>query len=81
MPRRGSRSCRGELKSFVDKVAKREVRPPSSQNRGLRVTDGAYSHLQTEHSEAERGLQEERATLTQFDTELRDLDEVVKVKK
>jgi len=36
---------------------------------------------QAEHGEAERRLQEERATLTQFDTELRELDEVVKAKK
>ena len=34
-----------------------------------------------EHGEAERRLQEERATLTRFDTELRELDEVIKAKK
>jgi len=37
--------------------------------------------LQAEHAEAERRLQEERATLTRFDAELRDLDEVIKAKK
>jgi structural maintenance of chromosome 2 len=36
---------------------------------------------QAEHGEAESRLQEERATLTRFDTELRDLDEVIKAKK
>ena len=36
---------------------------------------------QAEHGEAERRLQEERATLTRFDTELRELDEVIKAKK
>jgi hypothetical protein len=36
---------------------------------------------QTEHGQAEGRLQEERATLTRFDTELRDLDEVIKAKK
>ncbi|KAH9968264.1 hypothetical protein BC827DRAFT_1263973 [Russula dissimulans] len=34
-----------------------------------------------EHGEAEGRLREERATLTRFDTELRDLDEVIKAKK
>jgi structural maintenance of chromosome 2 len=34
-----------------------------------------------EHGEAERRLQEERVTLTRFDAELRDLDEVIKAKK
>jgi structural maintenance of chromosome 2 len=37
--------------------------------------------MQAEHAEAERRLQEERATLTRFDTELRELDEVIKAKK
>ena len=36
---------------------------------------------QAEHGEAERRLQEERATLTRFDTELRELDDVIKAKK
>ncbi|KAI0247376.1 condensin complex subunit SMC2 [Lactifluus subvellereus] len=36
---------------------------------------------EAEHGEAERRLQEERATLTRFDAELRDLDEVIKAKK
>ncbi|KAI9457325.1 condensin complex subunit SMC2 [Lactarius psammicola] len=36
---------------------------------------------EAEHGEAERRLQEERATLTRFDTELRELDEVIKAKK
>lgn len=34
--------------------------------------------LQTEHGEAERRLQEERATLIRVDTELRVLDEVIR---
>jgi structural maintenance of chromosome 2 len=36
---------------------------------------------QAEHGEAKRRLQEERAMLTQFKTELRELDEVIKAKK
>ena len=44
-----------------------------------------FSHAdfvaQTEHGKVEGQLQEEHITLTQFDMELRDLDEVIKVKK
>ena len=36
---------------------------------------------QAEHGGSERHLQEERVTLTRFDTELRELDEVIKAKK
>ncbi len=36
---------------------------------------------QAEHGEAEHHLQEERATLTRFYTELREFDEVLKAKK
>ena len=38
-------------------------------------------HSQVKHGEAERRLQDERATLTQFDVELRDLGKAIKVKK
>ena len=41
----------------------------------------ACSHPQVEHGEVGHRLQEERDTLTRFDPELRDLDEVIKVKK
>jgi predicted nucleic acid-binding Zn-ribbon protein len=37
--------------------------------------------LQASHAKPERKLQEERATLTAFDNELRDLDHVIKGKK
>ena len=57
------------------------VPPPSSRNRRPHVPDRAHSHSQAEHGEAERCLQEERATLTRFYGELRDFDEVIKAKK
>ena len=69
---------RKELESLVDKVAKREVRD-------TRRADTLYKYLQLTRQadlrEAERRLQEERATLTRFDTESRELDEVIKAKK
>ena len=73
----------GELKSLVDKIAKVEVRtsPPVLATTGPHVSDRAHSHSQAEHGEAERRLQEERATLTRFDAELHDLEEVIKAKK
>ena len=37
--------------------------------------------LQDSHSKAERKLQEERATLTRFDNELKELERVIKEKK
>ena len=74
----GIDKMRKELKSLTDKVAKSEVRDISR-------ADPWYKYLeliqQAEHGEAERRLQEERATLTRFDTELRELDEVIKAKK
>ncbi|KAI0296748.1 condensin complex subunit SMC2 [Multifurca ochricompacta] len=47
----------------------------------LEVLADKVAKSETEHGEAERRLQEERATLTRFDTELRELDEVIKAKK
>lgn len=47
----------------------------------IRCTKYLQLIRQAEHGEAERRLQEERATLTRFDTELRELDEVIKAKK
>ena len=74
----GIDKMRKELESLVDKVAKRVVRDT------LRA-DTLYKYLQltrqAELREAERRLQEERAMLTRFDTELRELDEVIKAKK
>lgn len=37
--------------------------------------------VQAKHVKAEARLQEERATLTQFDNELKELDDTIKVKK
>ena len=74
----GIDKMRKELESLVDKVAKREVRD-------TRRADTLYKYLQLTRQadlrEAERRLQEERATLTRFDTESRELDEVIKAKK
>ncbi|KAF8837161.1 condensin complex subunit SMC2 [Paxillus ammoniavirescens] len=39
------------------------------------------TELQAQHAEAEAQLQEERATLTQFDNELKELEEVMKAQK
>ena len=66
-----------ELKSLADKVADREVCSTSR-------TDPRYKKClqlirQAEHGEAER-LQEERATLTRFDTEFRELDVMIKTR-
>ena len=36
---------------------------------------------QVSHAKAEKKLQEERATLTRFDNELKELDRVIKAKK
>ena len=47
----------------------------------MRCTKCLQLIRQAEHGEAERRLREERATLTRFDTELRELDEVIKAKK
>jgi len=47
----------------------------------LKSLTDKVSKSEAEHAEAERRLQEERATLTRFDTELRELDEVIKAKK
>jgi structural maintenance of chromosome 2 len=69
---------REELKSLADEVARGEVRTAGIP---YGTTDRAHSHSQVEHGEVERRLQEERETLTRFDAELRDLDEVIKVKK
>jgi structural maintenance of chromosome 2 len=41
----------------------------------------AYSPWQAAHAKVERKLQEERATLTRFDNELKELDHVIKEKK
>ena len=54
---------------------------PFSGTADPRVADNAHSHSQAEHSEAERRLQEERAILTRFKAELRDLKEAIKAKK
>ena len=74
----GIDKMRKELKSLTDKVANSEVRDTSR-------ADPWYKLLkliqQAEHGEAERRLQEERDTLTRFDTELSKLDEVIKAKK
>ena len=69
---------REELKSLADEVARGEVRTDGIP---YGTTDRAHSHSQVEHGEVERRLQEERETLIRFDAELRDLDEVIKVKK
>ena len=57
----------------------------SCEERGAGYIPCCYKYLkliqQAEHGEAERRLQEERPTLTRFDTGLRDLDEVIKAKK
>lgn len=37
--------------------------------------------IQAKHAKAEARLQEERATLTQFDNELKELDDAIKVQK
>jgi structural maintenance of chromosome 2 len=37
--------------------------------------------VQAKHAKAEARLQEERATLTQFDNELKELDDTIKVQK
>ena len=69
---------REELKSLADEFARGEVRTTGIP---YGTTDCAHSHSQVEHDEVKRRLQEERETLTRFDAELRDLDEVIKVKK
>ena len=43
--------------------------------------DNLIHYFQATHAEALRRLQEERATLTRFDNELKDLDEAIKNKK
>ncbi|KAH9958743.1 hypothetical protein BC827DRAFT_1218239 [Russula dissimulans] len=47
----------------------------------LKVLADKLAKSEEEHGEAEGRPQEERVTLTRFDTELRDLDEVIKAKK
>ncbi len=72
---------RQELRSLADKVAKSEVRKLKSIHGSISELTRPKWRWQAEHAEAERRLQEERATLTRFDAELRDLDEVIKAKK
>ncbi|KAH9957615.1 P-loop containing nucleoside triphosphate hydrolase protein [Russula dissimulans] len=47
----------------------------------LKALADKVAKSEEEHGEAEGRPQEERATLTRFDTELHDLDEVIKAKK
>ncbi|KAI0245037.1 respiratory-chain NADH dehydrogenase [Lactifluus subvellereus] len=70
----------GELKSLMDKVAKGEVQLDSPEP-WPHVTTVQHSHSQVGYDRVEHQLQEEQMTLTWFDAELHDLDEVVKMKK
>lgn len=45
------------------------------------VVLGPNPFMQAKHAKAEARLQEERATLTQFDNELKELDDAIKVHK
>jgi hypothetical protein len=66
------------LKFFADKVAKSEV---CDTSRVVPWYTIFTIHPTGEHGGAERRLREERLTFTRFDTELRELDELIKAKK
>jgi structural maintenance of chromosome 2 len=75
----GSTRCAKELKVLADEVAKSEVRDTS---RAVPWCNIFTTHPTGEHGEATKcRLREERLTFTRFDTELRELDEVIKAKK
>jgi chromosome segregation ATPase len=76
-----------ELRLLTDKVTKGEAYIRISSQSYLRA-DCAHTtdrkwwwQAEQAEAEAEHRLQEERATLTRFDTELCELDEVIKAKK
>jgi structural maintenance of chromosome 2 len=75
----GIASLREELTTLDEHLAKNEVGIPLLSYESL-IIRWTFS-LQALHATAERKLQEERATLTRFDNELKELERVIKDKK
>ncbi|KAI9440164.1 hypothetical protein F5148DRAFT_1154121 [Russula earlei] len=70
----------GESEDPTERNANGSTRPWVEKTRKESLAD-KVAKSEAAHGEVERRLQEERVTLTRFDTELREQDEVIKARK